>query len=1096
MARGQRPPPMPNSVHRLRLGIKYSCRRSKSSDVLGWPVPDYSYWLIHATIAEYVIEPLLEESVAMKRYYREPAGETFPQIEGEVLSLWAEEGILSRVKQRMRGGEPLVFCEGPPTANRPPSIADALTRAVKDSFLRYHIMNGREIVPFIAGWDCHGLPVEIEAERSLGIDSKGAIESIGVDRFNRTCRESVVRYEADWEEMSRRLGYGIDYEHAYLTMSNEYIESVWWSFKQLHSKGLLSKSLQVAPYCPRCGTPLSTHEVALGFEEAEVRWVMARFAIPEAGASALVYTETPWTLVANALLAVDESKAYGVYEVQGERVLLSEDKAHLLGPSAKKLRTVRGSELVGLAYDPPFRYHDFGGRGFRVIGSREVTKEAGTGVMHVSPPYASVDHHVGATEGLELFDPVDDAGRFTCDVPELAGKSVADASSEVVRMLEAKGLLFRWGLARRSVPFCWRCHTPLMYKLKDVWSVRASGSRTRMAELNSEIRWVPEDFRDGRFGTFLEDAKDWIVSRSRYWGTPLPVWRCPAGHEVCVGSVEELARLSAVPLPEPLDLHRPQVDSVTLRCDECGASMSRELEVLDCWYDSGCAPFAQYHYPFENMAEFETHRSVDFITESADQTRGWFYTQHVVGTLLLDAPAFRSVLVLGHLTDDKGRALRPGSEGTPPLGEVFDSVGADATRLYLLGSSVWGPVRFSMEDVRRTMVGTLTTILNLYAFYASNANAYGYTGQEAKGQTHDLDRWILSRLNSTIVDVRAGFDSLDVESAMRAMTRFVDDLSGWYVRRSRRRFWMENDPEDRYSAHATLRECLLSLSLILAPAAPFFSDWLYRCLRGPKGCVHLESFPEADASRMAPSLESQMAVVRQAVEAGRTARQGANVKLRQPLDHAVIASSRDAAWVLRRYERMIAEELNVKRVECAESREGMIEYAVSPNLRTLGPKFKEAASEVTRLLAQVDGNELVRHLRVSGKVRLGGFDLCEEDVIISERQKSGYAHASVGEVHVYMALSVDRRLRLEGLAREVIRRVQHMRKEQGLQFEDEVDVEYSADPDIEAAISSHLDHIRQETHARALVKAQPPNGARKWTVDRMSLEISVRKAER
>jgi isoleucyl-tRNA synthetase len=524
--------------------------------------------------------------------------------------------------------------------------------------------------------------------------------------------------------------------------------------------------------------------------------------------------------------------------------------------------------------------------------------------------------------------------------------------------------------------------------------------------------------------------------------------------------------------------------------------MSREHYVLDCWYDSGCAPFAQYHYPFENMAEFETHRSVDFITESADQTRGWFYTQHVVSTLLFDAPAFRSVLVLGNLLDDKGRALKASAGDTVPPGEVFSSVGADAARLYLLGSAVSEPVRFSMDEVRKAMFGTFTTVLNLYAFYSSNANAYGYTGQVPKERTHDLDRWIISRLNSTVRDVRAGFDALDVQSAVRAVVRFIDDLSGWYVRRSRRRFWVESDPEDRFSAHATLRECLTTLSLLMAPAAPFFSDWLYRCLRGQKCSVHLESFPVADETQMDESLESQMALVRQAVEAGRTARQGANVKLRQPLDRAVIAAGRDGAWVLRRYEKMISEELNVKTVECVESRESMVEFVVSPNLKTLGPRYKESAADVSRMLGQMDGSELVKHLRDKGRVRLGGFDLYEEDVVVSERQRRGYAHASTGEVHVYISLGVDKKLRIEGLAREVIRRVQHMRKEQGLQFEDEVDVEYSAHPEIETAIMSYESHISQETHARSLARNPSIEGARKWAVDKMPLELSVKRAAR
>ncbi|MGD9962292.1 MAG: isoleucine--tRNA ligase [Thermoplasmata archaeon] len=1032
----------------------------------------------------------------MRRYYREPAGETPPRIEAEVLALWGEEGILSKVKERMRGGAPLVFCEGPPTANRPPHMGDALTRAVKDAFLRYHIMNGRMIVPYIAGWDCHGLPVELEAERSLGIDSKAEIESYGVDRFNALCRERVVRYKADWEEMSRRVGYGIDYEDAYLTMSNEYVESVWWSLKQLHSKGLLSRSSQVVPYCPRCGTSLSTHEVALGFKESEVRWTLVRFRIPSIDASALVYTESPWTLAANALLAVDPSKRYSVFESSGEKFLVADEKAELLGPARKPLRTMPGSELVGLSYEPPLKYHEFNGHAFRIVSSTEVTKEEGTGIMHVSPPYASADHGIGVVEGVGLFDPVDDTGRFTDAVPDLAGKFVHDASSDVVRMLEANGLLFKWGLTKRSSPFCWRCRTPLLYRLTDAWSVHVSAAKARMSQLNSGVRWVPEDYRDGRFGDFLEDAKDWSVSRSRYWGTPLPVWRCGSGHEVCVGSLEEMSRMSTAPLPASLDLHRPHIDAVRLRCPECGGEMTREPYVLDCWYDSGCAPFAQYHYPFENMAEFETHRSVDFITESADQTRGWFYTQHVVSTLLFDAPAFKSVLVLGDLLDEKGQVIRSSAGNTVPPGEVFSSVGADAARLYLLGSEVWQPVRFSMDDVRKAMFGTFTTVLNLYAFYSSNANAYGYTGQKAKGRTHDLDRWIISRLNSTVRDVRAGFDALEVQSAVHAVIRFIDDLSGWYVRRSRRRFWVESDPEDRFSAHATLNECLTTLSLLMAPAAPFFSDWLYRCLKGPKESVHLEDFPAADESQIDPSLESQMALVRQAVEAGRTARQGANIKLRQPLDKAVIAAGRDGVWVLRRYEKMLSEELNVKQVECIESRESMMEFTVSPNLRTIGPKYKETAAEVSRMLGQVDGNELVRHLRSVGRVRLGGFDLYEEDVVVSERQKGGYAHASAGDVHVYMSLAVDKKLRIEGLAREVIRRIQHMRKEQGLQFEDEIEVGYDAHPDIEAAIASYRPHIANETHARSVEKAPSEEGAKSWTVDKMPLELTVRKAGR
>jgi isoleucyl-tRNA synthetase len=1031
--------------------------------------------------------------VVAGKHYREPGGESFPQMEEEILRSWYDQGILSKVKERMKDGEPFVFCEGPPTANARPHIGHALTRAVKDAFLRYQVMNGKHIVPYIGGWDCHGLPVEIEVEHSLGLKSKSDIESLGVEEFNSLCRESVLKYKRDWEDMSRRIGYWIDYDNAYMTMSNEYIESVWWSLKQLHSKDLLSKDHKVVAYCSRCGTTLSTHEVALGFRETEDRFVLVKFKLRGMDASLLVWTATPWVLVANALLAVNKEQEYLVVEHSGENLVVSASQAGAVLPGAKVVRRISGGELVGMEYEPVFSYQDYRGKAFRVVHAPDMLDDEGAGIASVSPAYGSADFEVGLREGLELFDPVGMDGRFTSAVPELSGRSSKDADSEVMRILESKKVLLRWGVLKHSYPFCWRCDTPLIYKALDSWFVRTSRFKQRMTVLNEDVRWVPETFKHGRFGNFLLDVKDWAISRSRYWGTPLPIWKCAKGHEVCVGSLEELGRLSTTVLPADLDLHKPAVDALELICPECSEKMTREDFVIDCWYDSGCAPFAQYHYPFENIAEFDTHRSVDFIAEDVDQTRGWFYTQLALGTLLFDKPAFQSVLVLGQVLDDKGVKMTRDAGNLVDPDEVFSSVGADASRLFLLGNPVWQSVEFSKENVREQMVSILTTLLNVYTFFASNANVYGFRQQKEYTPTHDLDRWIVSRLNSTVREARAGFDALEVHRAVRATESFVVDLSNWYVRRSRRRFWEESDPQDRFSAHCTLFECLLTLSKAMAPIVPFFSDWLYRSLRGTMESVHLEGYPVANEGLVNETLERQMAVVMTSVEAGRLARQKVNVKLRQPLPSVVIVADSDKAWMLRRYEKMIADELNVKKVECLESRDKMVQYSVHPNLKTLGPKYKEGAAEISNLLSKVDENELVKHLRTKAKVRLGGFDLTEEDVVITEKEKPGYSHASVGEVHVYVALEVTQNLKLEGLAREVIRRVQHMRKEQKLEFEEPVLIEFSGHPDIELAISSHKTHIMRETHAREILKKSPVEGGVKWTINKLPLELAVRK---
>jgi len=1030
-----------------------------------------------------------------RKYYREPAGESFPRLEEEILQAWTEQDILQRVKDRMRGGIPLIFCEGPPTANARPHIGHALTRVVKDSFLRYYIMSGRQIVPYIAGWDCHGLPVEIEVEKALGLKGKKAIEELGVKRFNELCRESVVRYEKDWEQMSRRIGYWIDYGNAYFTMSRDYVESVWWSVKQLHSKGELAKEHRVVPYCYRCGTTLGTHEVALGFRETEDRFVVAKFRLRQHEASLLVWTASPWTLVGNALLAVNRDEKYILFEHAGERLIVGEASKGFLAPSDKVVQTMQGSDLLGMEYESPLKYHDFRGKAFKIVHSKDAFADTeGTGILNVSPAYGAVDFEIAKSAGLSVFDPVGSDGRFSGIAPELEGRLARDSNPEIIRILESKGALFKWGVLKHAYPHCWRCETPLIYKALDTWFVKTFDSRKRIVELNEQIAWIPEAFKQDRFGNFLAEAKDWAISRTRYWGTPLPIWRCGRGHELCVGSYEELRSHARGKVPADIDPHRPSVDEIVLNCPECGGSMTREDCVIDCWYDSGCAPFAQYHYPFENIAEFDTHQSVDFIAEGVDQTRGWFYTQLAIGALLFGKPAYKSVLVLGHVLDEKGKKITRGKENVVYPDEVFSNVGADATRLFFLSNPVWQPVVFSMESVRETMVGTLNTLLNLYAFFASNANAYGFQPQGEYARTHDLDRWIISRLHSTIQEARSGFEGFEVHRSVRACVALVGDISSWYVRRSRRRFWEENDPQDRYSAHCTLHECLLTLAKLMAPLIPFFSDWLYRNLKGQMQSVHMEDYPEFRKELVNASLEAQMSLVITAVEAGRMARQKANVKLRQPLPSVVVAADKDRAWILRRYERMLSDELNVKRVEVVESRDMMVHYAVAPNLKILGPKLKESAGEVSKLLSKMDQNALAIHLSAKGKIRIGGFDLRAEDVLIYEKEKPGYSHAEVGDIHVYAELEMSQNLLLEGLSREIIRRVQHMRKELRLEFEDPVIVEFSGHPDVEIAFSAHRSHIMHEVHAIRLERNPGLAGGRKWIINKLPVELVVRKA--
>lgn len=1057
--------------------------------------------------------------------------EKFPQLEERILARWNELDVFHRSLERRADAERFVFYEGPPTANGRPGSHHVLSRVFKDIFPRYKTMRGFR-VDRKAGWDCHGLPVELEIEKELGLSSKHEIESYGIEKFNARCRESVLRYVEDWNRLTERIGFWIDLDDPYRTMSNEYVESVWWSLKQIWDKGLLYEGHRVVPYCPRCGTALSSHEVALGYKDVKDPSVFVRFpVVGEQDTSLLVWTTTPWTLPGNVAVAVAPDVTYARVEVGDETLILAEPLLdRVLGEQTPRrvVTTMRGSELAGTRYEGPVFALCDGGPGhdaeaasadatssttaaqtFSVITGDFVTTEDGTGLVHIAPAFGEDDYQVAAAHGIfdptrqeTLYNPVRLDGTFDERVTGFEGRFVKDdaTTEDLIADLRERGRLFKALEYEHSYPHCWRCGTPLIYYAKASWYIKTTAVRERMLAGNESITWYPPHIKHGRFGNWLENNVDWALSRERYWGTPLPVWTCEndRSHAVCAGSFAEVAERGGA---MPDDPHRPYIDDVTFKCEEpgCGGTMRRVPEVIDAWYDSGSMPFAQWHYPFENQDTFAEKFPAQYICEALDQTRGWFYSLLAVSTLLFDRPSYETVLCLGLILDPEGHKMSKSRGNVVEPWDVIDRHGADAFRWYYFTSKEpWAGYRFSTETVGESVRKFLLTLWNTFGFLVLYANAGGEDGADASPpqQRPELDRWALSRLQGLIETVTERLDDYDATAAGRAIDEFVDDLSNWYVRLSRRRFW-DADKD----AIATLRECLVTVARLLAPFTPFIADEIFLKLAPPEvaaDSVHLTDFPEPDLALRDEELERAMAVARGAVELGRAARAQAKVKLRQPLAEAVVVAAGDERKAIGRFEKLIADELNVKSIRYVTDADELARVELKPNFKTLGPRLGKKMPLAKEAIAALDAVAATARFRDGQTVGLnvGGdeIELTADDVQIVLSPPEGYQLEREGTHAVALDLTITDQLRREGLAREVVHAVQNARKDAGLAVEDRIVLRLGGDDDLLAAARAHRDYIGRETLATTLDigDTQFDDGA-VATVDGMELRIALRK---
>ncbi|MFQ6088593.1 MAG: isoleucine--tRNA ligase [Candidatus Methanofastidiosia archaeon] len=993
-------------------------------------------------------------------------------FEKDLLEFWRENKTFEKSVERRRGSERFVFLEGPPTANGKPGAHHVIARTTKDVICRYKTMKGF-LVERKGGWDTHGLPVELEIEKELGLNSKKEIEEYGIARFNEKCRESVFRYEREWRKMTERMAFWIDMKNPYITLKNEYIESVWWSLKEIWKKGLLYKGHRVVPYCPRCGTPLSSHEVAQGYKDVTETSVIVKFKLKEREGYILAWTTTPWTLPGNVALAVGEDISYlKVRELEsGEVYYLAEDLKSILEGDYEVLEKLKGEEIAGWEYEPLYPVISLKEKkAYYVAIADFVSTEEGTGVVHTAVMYGEDDYNLGLELDLPRHHTVDEEGKFTSDVKQWEGRFVKDVENEIVEDLKKRGLLYKAFPYTHTYPFCWRCDTPLLYYARDSWFIGMRKVRKNLLKNNDEINWYPSHLKYGRFGNFLEDVRDWALSRERFWGTPLPIWRCKRKHLFFVGSLEELESM-VLEMPENLDLHRPFIDEVYLKCPECGKTMRRLKEVIDVWYDSGAAPFAQWHYPFENQKVFRENFPADYISEAVDQTRGWFYSLLAESTLLFDKPAYKNILSTGMILGEDGVRMSTSRRTAVDPWEIFQIYGADSMRFYLLTTNApWDDTRFYKKAVEETHRRFMMTLWNVYSFFVTYAliDEYEPQGFLNPGLRSRLDRYILSRLNSLIRKVEESMDTYQLHKASRAIDEFVrEELSNWYVRRSRRRFWKFERDRDKKAAYDTLYEVLVTLSKLLAPLTPFIAEGIYLNLRGNES-VHLQDFPEFDEEKIDLDLEKSMRTVLVACEAGRAAKAFAKIKLRQPVSRVLVVCSKEKAEALKEFHDLILSELNAKEILFKEKAQDLMVHSLKPNYKSLGPKFKDRVSEILRELEKVNPRDVFKKLEERGRFFLNKIELTGEDIQVIQEVREGFSLGESKGIKVFVETTLTPELLEEGLVRDIVRRVQNMRKELDLDYKTEIELFYNGDSEVVSAMKNYSEYIKNETLASSL----------------------------
>ncbi|WP_143321223.1 isoleucine--tRNA ligase [Clostridium sp. HBUAS56010] len=1034
-------------------------------------------------------------------YKKVPTDLNFVAREKEIENFWENREIFKKSMENRKEAESYTFYDGPPTANGKPHIGHVLTRVIKDMIPRYRTMKGYD-VPRKAGWDTHGLPVELEVEKKLGLDGKEQIEEYGLEPFIKHCKESVWKYKGMWEDFSKTVGFWADMDDPYVTYENNFIESEWWALKQIWEKGLLYKGFKIVPYCPRCGTPLSSHEVAQGYKDVKERSAIVRFKVKGEDAYILAWTTTPWTLPSNVGLCVNPAESYvkvknGDYTYYMAEALCEK----VLEGDYTILETFTGKDLEYKEYEPLFSFVKPDKKAYYVTCDSYVTLTDGTGVVHIAPAFGEDDSKVGKKYDLPFVQLVDAAGEMTKET-KWAGVFCKKADPMILSDLEEQGLLFSAPVFEHSYPHCWRCDTPLIYYARESWFIKMTAVKEDLIRNNNTINWIPESIGKGRFGDWLENVQDWGISRNRYWGTPLNVWECECGHQHAVGSIEELKSMSSN-CPEEIELHRPYIDDVTIACPKCHKEMKRVPEVIDCWFDSGSMPFAQHHYPFENKDLFEQQFPADFISEAVDQTRGWFYSLLAISTLIFDKAPYKNVIVLGHVQDENGQKMSKSKGNAVDPFDALETYGADAIRWYFyVNSAPWLPNRFHGKAVMEGQRKFMGTLWNTYAFFVLYANIDEFDPTKYSLDYEKLpvmDKWLLSKLNTLVKTVDTCLEKYQIPESARALQEFVDDMSNWYVRRSRERFWAKGMEQDKINAYMTLYTALVTVSKTAAPLIPFMTEQIYQNLvcsvdQSAPESIHLCDYPAVEERWIDKQLEENMDEVLKIVVMGRASRNTANIKNRQPIGQMFVKAPHSLPVF---YQEIIEEELNVKKVVFTDDVREFTSYSFKPQLKTVGPKYGKQLGNIKKALSEINGNEAMDTLNESGALTFT-FDgtevvLAKEDLLIDTAQMEGYVSEGDNTITVVLDTNLTKELLAEGFVRELISKIQTMRKEAGFEVMDHIMV-YSKDNDAIAAIlKDNEDEVKNEVLAEKIILGETSGYAKEWNINGEHVTLGVEK---